>query len=95
MNKLCATMNCRNVLVAALSNLSGCLMCLTFLFILATPGVAEFRALEVHSPNLLLGMPNFLCCHTLKKSGTSALPRKNGGGDIGGRLVGDSVIGTR
>lgn len=55
MNKF--TMNCFNVLGAALSNLSGCLMCLTFLFILATPGLPEFRALDVHSPNLLLGMP--------------------------------------
>ena len=55
MNKF--TMNFRNVLVATLSNLSGCLMCLTFLFIFATPGLAEFRALDVHSPNLLLGMP--------------------------------------
>ena len=42
---------------ANLTHLSGSLMCLTFLFTLATPGVAEFRALDVHPPNLLLGMP--------------------------------------
>ncbi len=49
MNKF--TMNRRKVLVTALSGMT----CLTFLF--AIPGWAEFRALDVHSPNLLLGMP--------------------------------------